>query len=167
MSDGEFFEQLPRREVSDSQFIQPVIRQLPNVPRQQIVQLTKERIVPTMKNIDLTTILVGLGALTLVFWPQISKAVKAMREGTTPPPAPDAPPAIEGDAPSTGCTHAKKDRCKAEWIHLLSDLQRQCHESGFHDAEKFVCQLTTELVCNCNPPPVEPTVQVTVKKAML
>ena len=99
--------------------------------------------------------------------PNRRRLVKAMREGTTPPPAPDAPPAIEEDAPSTGCIHAKKDRCKAEWIHLLSDLQRQCHEAGFHDAEKFVCQLTTELVCNCNPPPVEPTVQVTVKKAML
>ena len=120
-----------------------------------------------MKNIDLTTILVGLGALTLVFWPQISKAVKAMREGATPAPPPEAPPAIEDEVHEGGCKHDKKDRCKAEWIQLLSDLQRQCHEAGFHDAEKFVCQLTTELVCNCNPPPVEPTVQVTVKKAML
>jgi len=112
VSDCEFVEQLSRREVSDCQFIQPVIRQLPNVPRKPIVQLTKERTVSTMNNIDLSTILIGLGALTLVFWPQISKAVKAMREGATP--APDAAPAVEAEEPASGCQHEKKDRCKAE-----------------------------------------------------
>lgn len=100
-------------------------------------------------NFDLQTILVIIGALVLVFFPQIKKAVEQLKSQT--PVAPD---------------EISTDRSKADWIVLLSELQRQTHAAGYVQAEQLTCQLTTELVCNCNPPPVQETV-VTVTKAMI
>ena len=97
-------------------------------------------------NFDLQTILVILGAIVLVFFPQIMKAIKSLQS----PVAPDAP------------SEVSNDRSKTEWITLLSELQKQTHEAGYKKAEELTCQLTTELVCNCNPPVVATqTVQVT------
>lgn len=100
-------------------------------------------------NFDLQTILVIIGALVLVFFPQIKKAVEQLKAST-----PVAPEEIS------------TDRSKAEWIVLLSELQKQTHAAGYSRAEQLTCELTTELVCNCNPPPVQETV-VTVTKAMI
>lgn len=100
-------------------------------------------------NFDLQTILVIIGALVLVFFPQIKKAVESLKSQT-----PAAPEEISDE------------RSKAEWIVLLSELQKQTHAAGYIKAEQLTCELTTELVCNCNPPPVQETV-VTVTKAMI
>ena len=97
-------------------------------------------------NFDLQTILVIIGAVVLVFFPQIMKAIKSLSS----PSAPDAPAEVSDE------------RSKAEWIMLLSELQKQTHSAGYKKAEELTCQLTTELVCNCNPPDVQTqTVQVT------
>lgn len=96
-------------------------------------------------NFDLQTILVIIGAVVLVFFPQIMKAIKSLSSST-----PDAPAEVSDE------------RSKAEWIMLLSELQKQTHSAGYKKAEELTCQLTTELVCNCNPPDVQTqTVQVT------
>jgi hypothetical protein len=101
-------------------------------------------------NFDLQTILVIIGAVVLVFFPQIMKAIKSLQS----PASPDAPAEVSDE------------RSKAEWIMLLSELQKQTHAAGYKKAEELTCQLTTELVCNCNPPDVQTqTVQVT--KVML
>jgi len=99
-------------------------------------------------NFDLQTILVLIGAVVLVFFPQIMKAIKSFKS------SPDAPAEVSDE------------RSKAEWIVLLSELQKQTHAAGYAKAEQLTCELTTELVCNCNPPPVQETV-VTVTKAMI
>ena len=97
-------------------------------------------------NFDLQTILVLIGAVVLVFFPQIMKAIKSLQSSPTP------------EAPA----EVTDERTKAEWIMLLSELQKQTHAAGYKKAEELTCQLTTELVCNCNPPAVsEATVQVT------
>ena len=100
-------------------------------------------------NFDLQTILVIIGALVLVFFPQIKKAVESLKSQT-----PTVPEEVSDE------------RSKAEWIVLLSELQKQTHAAGYARAEQLTCELTTELVCNCNPPPVQETV-VTVTKAMI
>lgn len=105
---------------------------------------------------DLQTILVIIGAVVLVFFPQIKAAFQSLQS--------TKPEEGKGEEEHT-CNHAPHERTKAEWIQLMSDLQKQCHAAGYVEAEKLVCQLTTELVCNCNPPPVQ-EVQVTVTKAM-
>lgn len=106
-------------------------------------------------NFDLQTILVIIGALVLVFFPQIKKAVESLQ--SAPKPEAEVP-----DAPE----EVSDERSKAEWIVLLSELQKQTHAAGYIKAEQLTCELTTELVCNCNPPPVQETV-VTVTKAMI
>jgi|TARA_E500000081_G_scaffold145195_1_gene166804 hypothetical protein len=105
-------------------------------------------IIAALPSFDLQTILVIIGALVLVFFPQIKKAVESLKSST---PVPE---------------EISTDRSKAEWIVLLSELQKQTHAAGYARAEQLTCELTTELVCNCNPPPVQETV-VTVTKAMI
>jgi hypothetical protein len=106
-------------------------------------------------NFDLQTVLVIIGAVVLVFFPQIKKAVESLQ--SAPKPEAEVP-----DAPE----EVSNDRSKSEWIVLLSELQKQTHAAGYLKAEELTCQLTHELVCNCNPPPVQETV-VTVTKAMI
>ena len=107
-----------------------------------------------MKNFDLQTILVLIGAVVLVLFPQIKAAYQQL---TAPKPEDDMP-----DIPKD----VEQDRSKADWIVLLSELQKQCNSCGFGQAEKLCCQLTTELVCNCNAPAPAQEVQVKVTKVM-
>ena len=102
-------------------------------------------------NFDLQTVLVIIGAVVLVFFHRL-KAVESLKSEPKP----------EVDAP----VEVSDDKSKAEWIVLLSELQKQTHAAGYKKAEELTCQLTHELVCNCNPPPIQETV-VTVTKAMV
>ena len=103
-------------------------------------------------NFDLQTVLVIIGAIVLVFFPQIKKAVESLK--SEPKPETEVPEEVSDE------------KSKAEWIVLLSELQKQTHAAGYRKAEELTCQLTHELVCNCNPLPVKETV-VTVTKAMI
>ncbi len=99
-------------------------------------------------NFDLQTVLVVIGAVVLVFFPQIKKAVESLKSEPKP----------EVDAP----VEVADEKSKAEWIVLLSELQKQTHAAGYKKAEELTCQWTHELLGNCNPPRgQEPTVRGT------
>ena len=61
-------------------------------------------------NFDLQTVLVIIGAVVLVFFPQIKKAVESLK----------SEPKTEVDAPE----EVSDEKSKAEWIVLLSELQK-------------------------------------------